>query len=91
MKKSTLLLSALALSIGLSLAVPAPVLASLPTQVPGQGSLPSLAPMLEKVLPAVVSVKVEGSAPVNQQVPDELKKFFGDDGSNPANEPTQQF
>lgn len=91
MKKSTLLLSALALSIGLSLAVPAPVLASLPTQVPGQGTLPSLAPMLEKVLPAVVSVKVEGTAPVNQQVPDELKKFFGDDGSNPANEPTQQF
>jgi hypothetical protein len=25
----------------------------LPTQVPGQGALPSLAPMLEKVLPAV--------------------------------------
>lgn len=91
MNKSTLLLSALALSIGLSLAAPAPVFASLPTQVPGQGALPSLAPMLEKVLPAVVSVQVEGTAPVNQQVPDELKKFFGDDGGNTANEPTQQF
>ena len=91
MNKSTLLLSALALSVGLSLAAPAPVFASLPTQVPGQGALPSLAPMLEKVLPAVVSVQVEGTAPVNQQVPDELKKFFGDDGGNTANEPTQQF
>lgn len=91
MSKSTLLLSALALSIGLSLAAPAPALASLPTQVPGQGSLPSLAPMLEKVLPAVVSVKVEGTAPVNQQVPEELKKFFGDDGGNAANEPSQKF
>lgn len=91
MNKSTLLLSALALSVGLSPAAPAPVFASLPTQVPGQGALPSLAPMLEKVLPAVVSVQVEGTAPVNQQVPDELKKFFGDDGGNTANEPTQQF
>ena len=91
MSKSTLLLSALALSIGLSLAVPAPVLASLPTQVPGQGTVPSLAPMLEKVLPAVVSVQVEGTAPVNQQVPDELKKFFGDDGGSAPNQPTQQF
>lgn len=91
MNKSTLLLSALALSVGLSLAAPVPVFASLPTQVPGQGALPSLAPMLEKVLPAVVSVQVEGTAPVNQQVPDELKKFFGDDGGNTANEPTQQF
>lgn len=91
MKKSTLLLSALALSVGLSLAIPAPVLASLPTQVPGQGSLPSLAPMLEKVLPAVVSVQVVGTAPVNQQVPDELKKYFGEGDGNAANEPTQQF
>ena len=91
MNKSTLLLSALAFSVGLSVAAPSPVFASLPTQVPGQGALPSLAPMLEKVLPAVVSVQVEGTAPVNQQVPDELKKFFGDDGGNATNEPGQQF
>ncbi|MGL5698693.1 MAG: serine endoprotease DegQ [Kluyvera sp.] len=86
MNKPTLLLSALALSVGLSLAAPA--LASLPTQVPGQGSLPSLAPMLEKVLPAVVSVQVEGTAPANPQVPEDLKKFFGDEGGNG---PSQQF
>jgi S1-C subfamily serine protease len=28
----------------------------------GQAAIPSLAPMLEKVLPAVVSVQVEGTA-----------------------------
>ncbi len=78
MKKQTLLLSALALSLGLSLSAPAPVLAALPSQVPGQPAIPSLAPMLEKVLPAVVSVRVEGTAVQEQRVPEELKKFFGE-------------
>ena len=89
MKKQTLLLSALALSVGLSLGVAAPVSASLPAQLPGQGQLPSLAPMLEKVLPAVVSVQVEGTAPPAQsgQVPDELKKYFGDDAPNEQPQP----
>ncbi|EOG5375138.1 serine endoprotease DegQ [Cronobacter turicensis] len=78
MKKQTLLLSALALSLGLSLSAPTPVLAALPSQVPGQPAIPSLAPMLEKVLPAVVSVRVEGTAVQEQRVPEELKKFFGE-------------
>lgn len=73
MNKKTLLLSALALSVGLSFAVPQVASASIPTQVPGQGALPSLAPMLEKVLPAVVSVQVEGTATPSQRVPEELK------------------
>ena len=51
----------------------------MPSQVPGQGALPSLAPVLEKVLPAVVSVQVEGTAVQGQKVPDELKKYFGDE------------
>lgn len=80
MKKQTLLLSALALSVGLSLSAPFPAVASLPSQVPGQAALPSLAPVLEKVLPAVVSVQVEGTAaPESQKVPEELKKYFGDE------------
>ena len=62
MKKQTQLLSALALSVGLTLSAPFPAVASIPGQVPGQAALPSLAPMLEKVLPAVVSVRVEGTA-----------------------------
>ncbi|WP_312952929.1 serine endoprotease DegQ [Superficieibacter sp.] len=79
MNKQKLLLSALALSVGLSLSAPFTAAAALPSQVPGQAAIPSLAPMLEKVLPAVVSVQVEGTA-VQQgaKVPEELKKFFGD-------------
>lgn len=73
MKKHTQLLSALALSVGLTLSAPFPALASIPGQVPGQATLPSLAPMLEKVLPAVVSVKVEGTAAQSQKVPEEFK------------------
>jgi serine protease DegQ len=79
MKKQTLLLSALALSVGLSLSAPIPTLAAMPSQIPGQGALPSLAPVLEKVLPAVISVQVEGTAVQGQKVPDELKKYFGEE------------
>lgn len=79
MKKQTQLLSALALSVGLILAAPYQAAASIPGQVAGQAPLPSLAPMLEKVLPAVVSVRVEGTAVQSQNIPEEFKKFFGDD------------
>ncbi|HAE8236999.1 TPA_asm: PDZ domain-containing protein [Salmonella enterica subsp. houtenae serovar 44:z36[z38]:-] len=88
MKKHTQLLSALALSVGLTLSAPFPALASIPGQVPGQAALPSLAPMLEKVLPAVVSVKVEGTAAQSPKVPEEFKKFFGEDLPD---QPSQQF
>lgn len=78
MKKPYLFLSALALSVGLSFPASQMVAAALPSQVPGEAAIPSLAPMLEKVLPAVVSVKVAGSAAVqNPRIPEELKKFFG--------------
>ena len=79
MKKQTQLLSALALSVGLILAAPYQAAASIPGQVAGQAPLPSLAPMLEKVLPAVVSVRVEGTAVQSQNIPEDFKKFFGDD------------
>ncbi|WP_039056763.1 serine endoprotease DegQ [Enterobacter sp. Bisph1] len=79
MKKQTQLLSALALSVGLTLSAPFQSVAAMPSQVPGQGALPSLAPVLEKVLPAVVSVQVEGTAVQGQKVPEELKKFFGEE------------
>lgn len=43
-----------------------------------QNQIPSLASMLEKVLPAVVSIQVSGSTKVqNQQLPEEFKFFFG--------------
>ncbi|EHI9122230.1 serine endoprotease DegQ [Salmonella enterica] len=83
MKKHTQLLSALALSVGLTLSAPFPALASIPGQVPGQATLPSLAPMLEKVLPAVVSV----NAAQSQKVPEEFKKFFGEDLPDQPSQP----
>lgn len=79
MKKQTQMLSALALSVGLTLSASFQAVASIPGQVADQAPLPSLAPMLEKVLPAVVSVRVEGTASQGQKIPEEFKKFFGDD------------
>ncbi len=84
-KKRKLLLSALAMSVGLSLStLPATSMAALPSVMPSGEQLPSLAPMLEKVLPAVVSVHVSGTRVQSQQVPEEFKFFFG------PNFPSQQ-
>jgi serine protease DegQ len=80
-------LSAIALSVGLSLSASVPVFAAIPSQVPGQAAIPSLAPMLEKVLPAVVSVQVEGTAVQSQRVPEELKKYFGDESPDQQAQP----
>ncbi|WP_312069393.1 serine endoprotease DegQ [Lelliottia nimipressuralis] len=88
MKKKNQLLSAIALSVGLSLTASWPAAAALPSQVPGAAAIPSLAPMLEKVLPAVVSVKVEGTAAQSQRLPEELKKYFGEEGPD---QPAQPF
>lgn len=87
MKKKNQLLSALALSVGLSLTTSWSMAAALPAQVPGEAVIPSLAPMLEKVLPAVVSVKVEGTAAQSQRVPEELKKYFGDEAPDQQAQP----
>lgn len=77
--KTTPLFRALALSIGLSLLPFSAPRAALPAEVAGQ-SMPSLAPMLTKVLPAVVSVHVEGSQPIHRPtLPKEFKYFFGPD------------
>lgn len=78
MKKKSLLLSALALSIGMNLTVAPQAMATLPAQIQGS-PLPSLAPMLEQVLPAVVSVHVEGTQAEAQAIPEPLKRFFGQD------------
>ena len=91
MKKQTQLLSAFALSVGLTLSAPFQTLAAMPSQVPGQGALPSLAPVLEKVLPAVVSVQVEGTAVQGQKVPEELKKYFGEEMPDQPQQQPQPF
>ncbi|MBP2169872.1 serine protease Do [Erwinia toletana] len=77
MKKTTLVLSALALSLGLAMnpaVTQAAETASSSTQ-----QLPSLAPMLEKVMPSVVSINVEGSTTVRTpRMPQQFQQFFGD-------------
>lgn len=79
MKKSSLFLSALALSIGMAMA---PVSSALAAETASSSvsttQLPSLAPMLEKVMPSVVSVNVEGSAPVKTpRMGQQFQQFFG--------------
>lgn len=39
--------------------------------------MPSLAPMLEKVTPAVVNINVAGNREVRQRLPDAFQQFFG--------------
>jgi len=77
MKKSTLFLSALALSIGLAVA---PVSSAFAAETASSSTtqVPSLAPMLEKVMPSVVSVNVEGSAEVKTpRMGQQFQQFFG--------------
>ncbi|WP_332395752.1 DegQ family serine endoprotease [Vibrio metschnikovii] len=83
MKKPLLVLTALSLSLS-SLITPLQVNAALPIAVQGQ-TLPSLAPMLETVTPAVVSIAVEGTQVARQRIPDQFRFFFG------PNFPTEQF
>ncbi|EPC7977616.1 serine endoprotease DegP [Yersinia enterocolitica] len=80
MKKTTLVLSALALSIGLAMGPVSSVVAA-ETASSSSQHLPSLAPMLEKVMPSVVSINVEGSAQVSNAggIPPQFQQFFGDD------------
>lgn len=82
MKKTNFLLTSIALGLSI-LSTPMLSQASLPAYVEGQ-QVPSLAPMLEKVLPAVVSISVEGKAQTNgpaqfHGIPEEFKFFFGPD------------
>ncbi len=77
MKKNTLAL-ALALSLGMAMS-PVSVFAA-ETASSSSQQLPSLAPMLEKVMPSVVSISVEGSTTVKTpRMPQQFQQFFGDD------------
>ena len=78
MKKTTLALSALALSLGLALS-PLATAAETASSAATAQQMPSLAPMLEKVMPSVVSINVEGSTTVNTpRMPRNFQQFFGD-------------
>lgn len=77
MKKPLLVLTALSLSLS-SIITPLPAIAALPFSVDGE-QLPSLAPMLERVTAAVVSISVEGTQVSQQRIPEQFKFFFGPD------------
>lgn len=77
MKKPLLALTVLSLSLS-SIITPIQATAALPLSVGGE-QLPSLAPMLEKVTPAVVSISVEGTQVSRQNIPDQFRFFFGPD------------
>ena len=75
MKTKLSVLSAAVLGAALTL-TPVVSQAAIPQTVDGQ-QMPSLAPMLEKVTPAVVSVNVSGVQVSKQRVPDVFRYFFG--------------
>jgi len=79
MKKLSLVISAAILSSSLALAS-APTMAAWPSTVDGQ-TMPSLAPMLERATPAVVSIAVKGTHEVKQNVPN-IFRFFGNPNQN---------
>ncbi|PJG83964.1 Do family serine endopeptidase [Caviibacterium pharyngocola] len=89
MKKKTFLLSSIMLGLSV-LTASVSAQAALPSFVENQ-AVPSLAPMLEKVLPSVISIAVEGkqkSSFQNDNIPEEFKFFFGPDAfgdSSPRN------
>ncbi|MFY9996462.1 MAG: serine endoprotease DegP [Leclercia sp.] len=79
MKKTTLAMSALALSLGLALSPLSAIAAETASSASSAQQMPSLAPMLEKVMPSVVSINVEGSTTVNTpRMPRNFQQFFGD-------------
>lgn len=84
MKRQIQLLIILILSMGVNFNVLSNTIEMLPTQIQ-KSKLPSLAPMLEKVLPAVISVHIRGTDNLQiQDIPEPLKRFFGQAlGDNP--------
>lgn len=86
MKKSSLvplsaILGAVLFSSSFVIPTNAHAFSTWPTSVEGQ-AMPSLAPMLEKSTPAVVSIAVKGTHKVKQNVPD-IFRFFGKKNQNP--------
>lgn len=78
MKKSNLTLNALALSLAMIWGT-VPAIAAESSSVQSQ-QLPSLAPMLQKIMPSVVSISVEGTTAVKNSANQPLQPFFGDMG-----------
>lgn len=84
MKKLSLIISTALLSSSIAL-TSLPASANLPFAVSGE-ALPSLAPMLERVTPAVVLISVKGTHETQNNVPEAFKFFFGRPGRNQPQE-----
>ncbi|GHE99483.1 Do family serine endopeptidase [Thalassotalea profundi] len=84
MNKMSIICSSILLSTTLAMAS-LPAQANLPLQLNGQ-QMPSLAPMLEKVTPAVVLISVKGTHAQQQKIPDAFKFFFGNPRQNQSRE-----
>ncbi|MEQ9906419.1 serine endoprotease DegP [Pectobacterium odoriferum] len=83
MKKKSLVLSALALSLAMAMSSTTANAAESAASAASSGQLPSLAPMLEKVMPSVVSIYVEGHTTHagkegKEGIPPQLQPFFGE-------------
>jgi serine protease Do len=78
MKKTTLAMSALALSLGLALSPLSATAAETSSSAMTAQQMPSLAPMLEKVMPSVVSINVEEHDGNTPRMPRNFQQFFGD-------------
>ena len=74
-RTSRIMLSTIAISMSLALST-ATVQAALPIDVNGQ-EMPSLAPILEGVTPAVVNISVSGKKVTRQAIPEQFRFFFG--------------
>jgi len=75
MKQYTRVITAAALAISAALS-PYAAEAALPLSISGQ-ELPTLAPLLEEVTPAVVNISVAGTKISRQRLPDVFRYFFG--------------
>ncbi|MDY4314012.1 serine endoprotease DegP [Pectobacterium actinidiae] len=80
MKRKSLVLSALALSLAMAMGSTTANAAESAASAASSGQLPSLAPMLEKVMPSVVSLYVEGhtTSAGKEGIPPQLQPFFGE-------------
>lgn len=74
------LIAAVALSS--IIAMSTPVSANIPFFSSSKNEIPTLAPMLEDVTPAVVNISVKGTREVRQRVPDMFRYFFGPNSPN---------
>ncbi len=88
MKRKVLLLNAIALSVSMNLPFTLQAM-TMPLHKAEEESKPSLAPMLERVLPAIVSVYVEGveNESESDDFSDSLRRFWGQSERNEQLQP----